>query len=164
MAIALANHLQALYASIITYNVANNVVKMSFALQYRRIFGSSSPTADQVCRWFFFFLLVWTPTLATLMGLACLPLASIVPSMAGKCLNAVPVWYTSTVLNIATDFLIFSVPLPYVYKLSMPTKEKILVLGIFSLGFLYVSPTCPTLLRRGAPCPVVASNHQTQRH
>lgn len=133
------NPVQALYASIINYNIANNVVKMSFTLQYRRIFGSSSPTADQVCRWFFFFLMVWAVVQAILLGLSCVPLAVIVPSMAGKCLDTVPVWYASQSLNVFTDFLIFSVPLPYVYKLTMPTKEKFLVLGIFSLGFLYVS-------------------------
>ncbi|EAQ91527.1 hypothetical protein CHGG_03462 [Chaetomium globosum CBS 148.51] len=129
------NPVQALYASIINYNIANNVVKMSFTLQYRRIFGSSSPTADQVCRWFFFFLMVWAVVQAILLGLSCVPLAVIVPSMAGKCLDTVPVWYASQSLNVFTDFLIFSVPLPYVYKLTMPTKEKFLVLGIFSLGF-----------------------------
>lgn len=145
MPIALLNHLQALYASIITYNLANNVVKMSFTLQYRRIFGSSSPTADKVCRWFFVFLIVWAGVQSILLGLSCLPLAVIVPSMADKCLNTVPVWYISQSLNVVTDFLIFSVPLPYVYKLTMPTKEKVLVFGIFSLGFLYVcriQPCC----------------------
>jgi len=131
----LQEQMKALYASIINYNIANNVVKMSFTLQYRRIFGSSSPTADKVCRWSFVFLIVWAAVQAILLGLSCLPLAVIVPSMADKCLNTVPVWYISQTLNVATDFLIFSVPLPYVYKLTMPTKEKILVFGIFSLGF-----------------------------
>ncbi|KAH6847008.1 hypothetical protein B0I37DRAFT_135761 [Chaetomium sp. MPI-CAGE-AT-0009] len=135
MPIALINHLQALYASILIYNVANNVVKMSFTPQYRRIFGSSSPTANRVCRWFFCFLLIWAATQAVLMGIACLPIASIVPSMAGKCLDPKPVWYTGQSLNVATDFVLFSVPLPYVYRLTLPTKEKVLVLGIFSLGF-----------------------------
>jgi hypothetical protein len=127
--------MKSLYASILTYNVANNVVKMSFTLQYRRIFGSSSPTADRVCRWFFCFLVIWAATQAVLMGVACLPLASFMPSMAGKCLDAKPVWYTGQTLNVATDFVLFSVPLPYVFKLTLPTKEKVLVLGIFSLGF-----------------------------
>jgi hypothetical protein len=143
MPIALLNHVQALYASIITYNLANNVVKMSFTLQYRRIFGSSSPTADKVCRWFFVFLIAWAGLQAALLGLSCLPLAVMVPSMADKCLNTVPVWYTSQTLNVVTDFIIFSVPLPYVYKLTMPKREKVLVFGIFSLGFLYVSRVQP---------------------
>jgi hypothetical protein len=109
---------------------------MSFLLQYRRIFGSSSPTADRVCKWLFFFVLLWAVLQAVLLGLCCIPVASVVPSMADKCLNTLPVWYTSSIMNIATDFLIFLVPLPSVYKMTLRTKQKILVLSIFSLGFL----------------------------
>ncbi|KAK4163955.1 hypothetical protein QBC43DRAFT_211601 [Cladorrhinum sp. PSN259] len=131
----LLEQMKALYASILNYNLANNMVKMSFLLQYRRIFGSSSPTADRVCRWFFFFVMLWAATQAVLLGVSCIPVATIVPSMANKCLDTLPVWYFSSTMNIVTDFLIFIIPLPCVYNLTLRTNQKILVFSIFSLGF-----------------------------
>ncbi len=109
---------------------------MTFLLQYRRIFGSSSPTADRVCHWLFLFVVLWAVIQAILLGVSCIPLATIMPSMAGRCLRTLPVWYFSAALNIVTDFLIFAVPLPSVYSLTMPKNQKILVVAIFSLGFL----------------------------
>ncbi len=136
LSMGLLNLLQALYASILNYNLANNVVKMSFLLQYRRIFGSSSPAADRVCHWLFFFVMLWAVLQAILLAVSCIPVAAIVPSMAAKCLNTLPVWYFSSTMNIVTDFLIFLVPLPCVYNLTMPRNQKILVFSIFCLGFL----------------------------
>ncbi|KAK4243168.1 hypothetical protein C7999DRAFT_44958 [Corynascus novoguineensis] len=133
--VMLLEQMKALYASILTYNMANNIIKMSFLLQYRRIFGSSSPTADRVCYWFFFFIMLWAIMQAILLSVACIPVAKIVPIMAGKCLDTLPVWCFSAGLNIITDFFIFAIPLPFVYNLTMQIRQKVLVFTIFSFGF-----------------------------
>jgi hypothetical protein len=39
-------------------------------------------------------------------------------------------------MSMATDILIFSIPIPSVLKLQLPLKQRIMVLGIFCLGFL----------------------------
>ncbi|KAK4155078.1 hypothetical protein C8A00DRAFT_13825, partial [Chaetomidium leptoderma] len=131
----LLEQMKALYASVLTYNLAINLVKMSFLLQYRRIFGSSSPTADRVCHWLFCFVMFWAVLQAVLLGLSCIPVAIIVPSMTGRCLDTLTVWYFSSTLNIITDFVIFLIPLPCVHNLTMPTRQKVLVFSIFCLGF-----------------------------
>lgn len=46
------------------------------------------------------------------------------------------VWWANTGLNIATDFLIFVIPLPVIWQLQMPARQKILLLVLFALGFL----------------------------
>ncbi|KAK4147793.1 uncharacterized protein C8A04DRAFT_33899 [Dichotomopilus funicola] len=127
--------MRALYASVLNYNLASNVVKMSFLLQYRRIFASSSPTADRVCRWLFSFVLFWAVLQAVLLGICCIPITAFVPSMTGKCLDTLPVWYFSSVLNIAIDFLIFAVPLPCVYGMTMHSNQKMMIFSVFCLGF-----------------------------
>jgi hypothetical protein len=133
---ALLISLQALYASILTYNLANNVVKMSFLLQYRRIFGTSSHIADRVCHWLSIFVAVWAVVQASLLGVSCIPAAAIMSQMIGKCLDTMPVWYFSSSMNILTDLLIFFIPLPCVYRMSLPRSQKALVCSIFCLGFL----------------------------
>ena len=109
---------------------------MSFLLQYRRIFGGSSFVADRVCHWLFIFVVVWAVVQAILLGVACIPVAAIVPTMAGKCIDTMPLWYFSSTLNIVTDLLIFIVPLPCVSRLRLPKSQKIFVFSIFCLGFL----------------------------
>ncbi|GAB1312081.1 hypothetical protein MFIFM68171_02291 [Madurella fahalii] len=131
----LAEQMKELYASIITYNLANNVVKMSFLLQYRRIFGMSSFVADSICHWLFIFVAVWAVVQAILLGISCFPAAAIMSAMADKCLDTMPVWYFSSVLHVVTDFLIFLIPLPCVYRMSLPKNQKAFVCSIFCLGF-----------------------------
>ena len=127
---------QALFASILTYNMANNVMKISFLLQYRRIFGTSSPTANCVCIWLLRLVVVWAVIQAVLLGTSCIPVSFIVPSMADHCLDTLPVWTFSSALNTATDFAIFITPLPCVYRMTMCLRQKVMVFSIFCLGFL----------------------------
>jgi hypothetical protein len=41
-------------------------------------------------------------------------------------------------LAIATDIIMFFLPMPVVWNLKMRWKQKLLLLGLFSLGFLYI--------------------------
>jgi hypothetical protein len=111
-----------------------NVVKISFLFQYRRIFQSK--TVQRVCFWAMIYVLVWACIQATILGISCLPIQFIVPSTKGFCLDTLPIWYFSSAMSLATDILIFCIPLPSVLKLQLPLKQKLMVLGIFCLGFL----------------------------
>ena len=70
--------------------------------------------------------------------LSCVPIMFIVPSLKGKCLDVLVTFYLTSIMNIVTDFLVFTLPIPAVRKLSLGTKKKVLVISIFGLGFLYV--------------------------
>lgn len=120
--------------AILTYNMGMNVVKLGFLFQYRRIFQEQM--MQRLCYWLIIGVCVWACLQASLLGVACLPISFIVPSMVGKCLDTLPVWYFSSGMSMATDILIFCVPIPSVLRLQLRTKQRIIVLGIFSLGFL----------------------------
>jgi hypothetical protein len=121
--------------SIINYNMGMNVVKLGFLFQYRRIFQSEP--IQTICYWFIIYVCVWACAQATLLGLACLPIGIIVPSMAKTCIDTLPIWYFSSGMSMATDILIFCIPIPSVWKLQLPLRQRIMVLLIFCLGFLY---------------------------
>lgn len=53
-------------------------------------------------------------------------------------MSNLPFWYINAAGNIATDLAIFIMPLPALSKLQLGKKQKYMLLGIFSLGFLYV--------------------------
>ncbi|KAK1621803.1 hypothetical protein BDP81DRAFT_511068 [Colletotrichum phormii] len=118
---------------ILHYNTGMNVVKVSFLLQYRRVFVSK--VVQRVCFWAMVYVVVWACFQATLLGLSCLPMAIIVPSTAGFCLDTLPIWYFSSAMSLATNFMIFCIPLPSVLRLQLPRKQKAMLFGIFCLGF-----------------------------
>jgi rhodopsin domain-containing protein len=120
--------------AILSYNMGMNVVKLGFLFQYRRIFQDA--TMQRICYWLIIFVCFWAALQASLLGVACLPISILVPSMAGKCLDTLPVWYFSSGMSMATDIIIFAVPIPSVLKLQLRMKQRIIVLGIFCLGFL----------------------------
>ena len=46
------------------------------------------------------------------------------------------IWWSNTGLHMATDFLIFLLPMPVVWRLKLPARQKYVLFGIFGLGFL----------------------------
>ncbi|CRK38568.1 hypothetical protein BN1723_015357 [Verticillium longisporum] len=128
-----AENLKWLLVGILSYNLGINVVKLGFLFQYRRIF--EQPIVQKVCYWFIIFVCMWTCVQVILLSLACLPISFIVPSMIGKCLDTLPIWYFSSGMSMATDIMIFCIPIPSVLKLQLPLKQRMLVLAVFCLGF-----------------------------
>lgn len=127
--------LQAFYASIIVYNVAMCLAKISILLQYRRIFSIGMiqvVTFYGIC-----FLLAWTITLCFLLPLVCIPVAKFWDaSIPGRCLNSLIIWYVMASINVATDFAVFFLPLPVIRSLQLPRRQKLMLVGVFSLGLL----------------------------
>jgi len=46
------------------------------------------------------------------------------------------IWWSNLGMLMVTDFLIFLLPIPVVWKLKMPKRQKYILLGIFGLGFM----------------------------
>lgn len=107
---------------------------MSFLLQYRRIFQEGGYTRP-VCLVLIVFLALWGITQEVLVGFACIPVSLFIPSQAGVCIDSLTVWYLTSIMNIVTDFIVFTVPLPAIRSLHLPRKQKIMVTSIFCLGF-----------------------------
>jgi len=57
-------------------------------------------------------------------------------SKKGHCYHLVEAWYSNAVFSITTDFLILMLPMHMVYKLQRDQREKLLLYGVFGLGFL----------------------------
>ncbi|KAH6985164.1 hypothetical protein EDB80DRAFT_624712 [Ilyonectria destructans] len=124
---------QALYVAILTYALAMNILKCSFLLHYRRIFPGE--TIRRLSLIILIFVILWAIVHDIILGLACVPVSFIIPSMTNKCLDTLPAWYSVTIVHIISDFIIFLIPLPAVFSLKLRRKQKILVASIFSRGF-----------------------------
>lgn len=111
-----------------------NVIKVSFLLQYRRIFPSHA--LKVVCLWGLVFVGFWTICQGLLLSITCIPLATIQPSTASWCLNTLPIWEFTSAVGLITDFAIFLLPMPSIWKLPIQPRQRIVLFAIFGLGFL----------------------------
>ena len=139
--------LKALFAGEVIYNLAQIVTKLSFLLQYQRIFQDTF--TRRVSLYMMIYLVIWGVTQELLVGFACTPIPDLYPERKGHCIQSEVVWYLTSVMNIVTDFIIFVTPIPAIKSLQLRRKQKIMVGGIFCLGFLYDAPL-PYRLHCGA--------------
>jgi len=74
---------------------------------------------------------------------ACIPLSAFwdfTPARANAYCHPMSIYWSHAGLNIVTDFLIFLLPLTVLHKIRSPRPQKIALVVIFLLAFMYVSP------------------------
>ena len=57
-------------------------------------------------------------------------------TVEATCIPNIPQWYINAGGNIITDVVVFTLPLPAIWSLQLARPSKIMLLAIFSLGFL----------------------------
>jgi hypothetical protein len=55
------------------------------------------------------------------------------------CMNKTAFWFANASLNITTDIMIFSIPMPLLRQLQLPRQQKIGLMFVFGFGALYVT-------------------------
>ncbi|KAK8054480.1 hypothetical protein PG994_009547 [Apiospora phragmitis] len=132
------------YLGVVVYNVSLVFVKLSLFLQYYRL-------VDQVPRYRPLFLCAgfvvmgWTVAMIFTMTFICIPVyAYWDKSVPHMCLSDPVMQLTNSIGNIITDVILLLLPMPVLWRLNLPTRQKWSVIGIFSLGFI----TCIVSLLR----------------
>jgi hypothetical protein len=54
----------------------------------------------------------------------------------GRCGDQTKFYMWLGIINVIVDVLILGLPMPFLYKLQLPLRKKILLLGMFSVGFM----------------------------
>ncbi|SPO07720.1 uncharacterized protein DNG_10415 [Cephalotrichum gorgonifer] len=126
---------QSAWFCLLWYNTTLTLVKISFLLLYIQIFTYRK--AGLVCKGMLVLVIV-----AGLYGLGvtftnCIPLrASWDLSVVGAYCHDTPLWWVNTSLHVFTDFAIWSVPIPQIWRMRMPKGQKMTLISLFSLGFV----------------------------
>jgi hypothetical protein len=117
------------------YRAALVAVKICFLLHYLRIFPLG--TVRKFCFVLLALIAAWGILQVLLVIFQCRPVSGFWDTTGDPvCLPLAPLWYAHAAGNIATDIAITALPLPVLNTLNLPTYEKVLVFGVFSLGFL----------------------------
>jgi hypothetical protein len=118
------------------YCAALLFVKMTFLFQYYRVL------AVQKMRKIYLACMVivggWALSQVLVGIFMCHPIAGFWDSsIKATCIPNTTQWYTNAAGNIITDVVVFALPLPAIWSLQLARPSKYILLGIFSLGFLY---------------------------
>ena len=123
------------FVSIAFYNTGLFLVKMTFLSQYYRVLA-----VDRLrLTWIASIIVVGSWGLSqVLVGIfICKPVAGFWDkSLNPQCIPVPLEWYINSAGNIATDIAVLLLPMPILGHLSLPKAEKVVLVGIFGLGFL----------------------------
>ncbi|RYP53581.1 hypothetical protein DL768_001445 [Monosporascus sp. mg162] len=123
------------YLSIVFYNATLTLVKLTFLLQYYRVFA----VQKNVRRAIIVALVTvgcWCLSQLLIATFSCSPIKKFWdPTLPGTCIPYLPLWYINAAGNLATDMAIFLLPLPALGSLNLRSPQKIFLICIFSLGF-----------------------------
>lgn len=127
---------QASWYSILFYSLTVCFVKISILLLYFTFFtpGWAWWTARMIMG-FVVISNVWT--IGSVLT-ACIPLRAYWDTAArnGALCQSEQIWWFNNGLHVATDFFIFALPLPVIWNLQLPWRQKLAVVVLFALGFL----------------------------
>ncbi|KAK4903130.1 hypothetical protein LTR27_000058 [Elasticomyces elasticus] len=125
--------LQALYASIIVYNLALFFCKCSILLQYLRIFPQRH--FRFACFSLLGLIIVYANWTLWSQVFFCKPIAAYWDlAGGGKCLDRGTVWFVNAGFNIVSDIAVAVLPLPMLRQLNIQRKPKIALMIVFALG------------------------------
>ncbi|KAK0362253.1 hypothetical protein LTR91_012044 [Friedmanniomyces endolithicus] len=126
--------LQALYASIIIYNLALFTCKASILLQYLRIFPQRGFRI--ACFALMGFTLAYVNWTFWSQVFFCKPIAAYwdLEMTDGKCFDRGVVWFTNAGINIVSDIAVAALPLPMLKQLRIQRRPKIALMVVFGLG------------------------------
>ncbi|KAL3481340.1 hypothetical protein BJX99DRAFT_271274 [Aspergillus californicus] len=123
-----------LIAIQILWAVGNSCVKLSLLSFYCRVF--SFPYFILMAKATAGFIMLWA--LAVILGgfLLCQPFAYTWDQTiaGGHCGNQVLSYQITGALNLVTDLMVLTMPMPYLWKLEMRMSQKVPLIGVFAVG------------------------------
>lgn len=111
--------------------------KLSVLLMYTTLIPNRSLT--RWTRGIGLFIILWN--VGNIIGglLICRPLAKNWDfTREGQCGSQPNYYFTMGIINIITDVLLIGLPMPYLYRLRLERRKKILAMALLSIGVMYV--------------------------
>jgi len=125
-----------IFVSSLGYHVTIMLLKLTFLLQFRRVFPL--PAFQRLCDIFMMFLAAWT--VAGIVGGAtiCLPhnMNWDPQDRASVCEKRFWFWLGHGIVHVITDVILCIMPLPLLRTLPLPPMQKMALIGVFCLGFV----------------------------
>ncbi|RYP23002.1 hypothetical protein DL767_008927 [Monosporascus sp. MG133] len=128
-----------------TYHVVGTaglfIVKLSVLLFYRRIFAVGPfRLVNNAC---IGITLLWGLAFTFVTAFQCIPVSTIWNELelgyGSACVKVHPFYFSIAISDLILDVLIYVLPIPHLWKLHLPGKEKLAVVAIFLLGSIVIA-------------------------
>ncbi|KAG7403041.1 Satratoxin biosynthesis SC1 cluster protein 4 [Fusarium oxysporum f. sp. rapae] len=131
-------YLRCFWVSVFFYMLSLFFIKMSFLINYYRLLSASK--LRPYCIGAMVLIVLWGGGVCILVFVMCIPLAGVWdPNVDAKCVPHITImWWFNGVFNSIGDLFILTLPIPALWRLQLPRRQKAYLLFVFSLGFLTV--------------------------
>ncbi|KAL4755526.1 hypothetical protein BDW72DRAFT_3077 [Aspergillus terricola var. indicus] len=131
--------LKLLWISVPLYNLSLNLTKVSMVLLYMRLFPSRH---YQIMLKILLGLVACTGLYMVFGTLfVCVPVHTFWErrNVDENCVSRAVVWYLTAALQIAGDLTLVILPMPKLFRLRVPTRQKVCLILVFALGLFVVA-------------------------
>ena len=126
------------YANKILTITTFGLTKLAVLLLYRRIFVFHA--FKIVSNIAIAVIVAWTVSFFFTIVFQCTPIHVLWTvfelDQTPYCVKTLPFYYANGISDVITDIIILAMPGPLVWKLNLPTKQKLAVVAMFALGAL----------------------------
>ncbi|KAJ4135373.1 hypothetical protein NW765_009344 [Fusarium oxysporum] len=131
-------YLRCFWVSVFFYMLSLFFIKMSFLINYYRLLSASK--LRPYCVGAMVLIVLWGSGVCILVFVMCIPLAGVWdPNVDAQCVPHITImWWFNGVFNSIGDLFILTLPIPALWRLQLPRRQKAYLLFVFSLGFLTV--------------------------
>ncbi|RJE22605.1 integral membrane protein [Aspergillus sclerotialis] len=137
----------------VLFSWASTLTKLSLLWFCRRLLGTGSKGGYRLYNWCYIGGLAFVALCCILFTFIdifqCSPVKAyweVNPKYPHSCMNGGAIVFAASVVNIFTDFLATVLPMPLIWSLKLPTRQRLAVISIFGLGILVnVAGTCRTV-------------------
>ncbi|KAI5274456.1 hypothetical protein E4T47_02638 [Aureobasidium subglaciale] len=148
-----------LWKVIPTYLAGLTLTKLSILLQYMRIFK------DRLIHRIIIGMLVFVALFGVwaILGsfFLCTPVHYFWERVGeAKCMNLKAKWFVDAAVNIITDLIILSMPMPYLKGLNLPKRQRVGLIVVFALGGF----VCLVSMARLGPLYVISNTQDVSKH
>ena len=158
-AITLLNLRKTLYKAIPTYLAGLTLTKVSILLQYMRLFQGK--TIRRIIIGMLVFVTAFGTWSIIASLLLCRPIHYFWDDIGnGKCMNIKAKWFSDAAVNILTDFILLSIPMPFLKGLHLPRRQKAGLIAVFSLGGF----VCLVSIARLGPLYIISTDTDVSKH
>ncbi|PNS19375.1 hypothetical protein CAC42_2552 [Sphaceloma murrayae] len=144
------------FVSQVVYKMSISFTKLSILCFYRRLFFIHV-RFRRICNILMAVIMAWIIAAFFATVFQCTPVGYAYDKKLGggngHCINLTASWYSNSIFNITSDFVITLLPMPVISSLQMRRREKFMLCGLFALGFL----VCVTSILRATTINLAGS-------
>ncbi|KAH7398120.1 hypothetical protein BKA64DRAFT_708780 [Cadophora sp. MPI-SDFR-AT-0126] len=120
------------------YNICQMFIKLSYLALYLRL--SPNKTFRLILYTTMALVCCYGIPAATISMLQCRPLAKLwSPHMPGSCIDIGAFHISITVINMVLDMTVFVLPIPVLWAIKLPRRQRLSLVGVFGVGVLLAS-------------------------